>query len=90
MSMEWWSALRPETRDWLIAHNGEAVPASVIEEIEGAGGSVRSGDWWVGRNGPTGFYFSDQAINWVEEVANGEMPTAPLRISSHTCVTQWS
>jgi len=69
MSMEvWWSTLRPETRDWLIAHNGEAVPAAVVEEIARAGGSVTSDAWWVGRNGPTGFYFSDAAIDWVEEV----------------------
>jgi len=78
MSMEmWWSALRPVTRDWLIAHNGEAVPASVIEEIEGAGGWVTPDAWWVGQSGPSGFYFSDAAIDWLEEVANGEMPTAP-------------
>ncbi|MEP7034430.1 MAG: hypothetical protein ABI662_09665 [Dermatophilaceae bacterium] len=75
MSIEvWWSMLPPETRDWLIAHNGEVVPASVISEITRAGGSVTSDAWWVGRNEATGFYFSDAAIDWVEEVANGEMP----------------
>jgi len=60
-----------------MAHNGEAVPASVIEEITRAGGSVSSDAWWFGPNGPTGFYFSDAAIDWVEEVANGELPAAP-------------
>ena len=51
--------VRAAARDRLIAHNGEAVPAAVVEEIARAGGSVTSDAWWVGRNGPTGFYFSD-------------------------------
>ncbi len=78
MSMEvWWPTLPSETQDWLIAHNGEALPVSVIQEITRAGGSVTSDAWWVGQNGPTGFYLSDAAIDWLEEVANGETPEAP-------------
>ncbi|MEO6142872.1 MAG: hypothetical protein ABIP19_02745 [Dermatophilaceae bacterium] len=78
MSMEmWWPTLLPETQDWLVAHNGEALPSSVIQEITQAAGSVTSDAWWVGQNGPTGFYLSDAAIDWIEEVANGEMPEAP-------------
>ena len=77
MSMEvWWPALPPETQEWLIAHNGEALPASVIQEITRAGGSVTSDAWWVGENDPTGFYLSDAATDWIEEVANGETPEA--------------
>ena len=71
---EWWPRLSQEARDWLIANNGDAVPASVIEEIMRAGGSVATDAWWVGQNDPTGFYLSDEAVDWIEEVANGEIP----------------
>ena len=78
MSMEvWWPKLPSETRDWLIEHNGEALPASVIQEVTRAGGSITSDDWWVGQNDSAGFYLSDAAVDWIEEVANGEMPEAP-------------
>ena len=78
MSMEvWWPRLRQGTRDWLIANNGDALPASVTEEITRAGGSVATDAWWVGQNGPTGFYLSDAAVDWIEEVANEETPASP-------------
>jgi hypothetical protein len=28
----------------------------------------------VGENGPNGFYLSDAGIDWIEAVANGEVP----------------
>ena len=71
---EWWPRLSQESRDWLIANNGDAVPASVTEEITRAGGVVSADAWWVGQSGPTGFYLSDEAIDWIEAVANGETP----------------
>jgi hypothetical protein len=71
---DWWPRLAPETRDWLIANNGDAVPASVVEEITGAGGLVATDAWSFGQNGPTGFYLSDEAVDWIDEVANGETP----------------
>lgn len=51
------------TRDWLIANNGDAVPSSVTEEITRAGGLVTPG-----------LSLSDEAVDWIEEVANGETP----------------
>ena len=78
MSMEaWWPALTPETRDWLIAHNGEALSDPVVEEITRAGGLVTSDAWWVGDRGPDGVYLSDAAVDWIEATANGEAPSAP-------------
>ena len=75
MSLEqWWPKLKPSTREWLIDNNGDAVPAEILGEIEEAGGSVASGAWWVGASGPSGFYFSDEAIDWIEAVGNGETP----------------
>jgi hypothetical protein len=73
----WWPKLRPETRDWLVANNGDVVPASVVEEIEQAGGSITTDAWWVGENGPTGLYLSDAAVDWIDELANGEVPEGP-------------
>ena len=66
--------MEPSTRDWLIENNGDAVPAEVLAEIEDAGGSVASGAWWVGEYGPSGFFFSDEAVDWIEAVGNGETP----------------
>ena len=78
MSMEvWWPRLRQETRDWLIDNNGDVVPDSISEEISRAGGVVTSDAWWVGQSGPAGLSLSDAAIDWIDEVANGETPAAP-------------
>ena len=41
MSLEtWWSAVRPETRDWIVAHNGEPLPLEVVEDITRVSGPV--------------------------------------------------
>ena len=78
MSIEhWWPRLRPETRGWLIEHNGEPLPADVLDEITGVGGEPRSEAWWVGEPGPDGLHLSDAAVDWVETVANGEDPATP-------------
>ena len=66
---DWWPRIPQEARDWLIANNGDAVPASVAEEITRAGGSVATD--------PAGHYLSDEAVDWIEAVANGETPHSP-------------
>jgi hypothetical protein len=70
----WWPRLPEETRKWLIANNGDAVPAWVTEQIARAGGLVTTDAWWVGQYGPTGCYLSDEGVDWIDEVANGETP----------------
>ena len=78
MSIEqWWSRLRPESRAWLVANNGDVVPPDVVEEITSLGASITSDEWWVGENGPSGLYLSDAAVDWLEEVANDELPDQP-------------
>ena len=78
MSIEqWWPRLSPETRGWLIQHNGEPLPAEVVDEISDVGGEPSSEAWWVGEQRPDGLHLSDDAVDWVEAVANGEEPGPP-------------
>ena len=78
MSIEsWWPKLKPSTREWLIENNGDAVPAEIIAEVAAAGGPLAAGAWWVGQGGPSGFFISDEATDWIEEIANGEDPGYP-------------
>ncbi|XAS63747.1 hypothetical protein ACOM2C_10435 [Pseudarthrobacter sp. So.54] len=75
MSIEqWWPKLKPSTQDWLIENNGDAVPEEIIAEITRAGGSVAADSWWAGGSQPTGFYFSDEGVEWIEAAGNGEVP----------------
>jgi hypothetical protein len=78
MSLETlWPLLHPETRDWLIANNGDALSKAVLDDITRVCGSVPSDGWWVGETGPNGYYLSDASVDWIEEVANGEVPEPP-------------
>jgi hypothetical protein len=71
---QWWPKLKPSTRAWLIENNGDAVSAEVVAEIASVGGSAASDAGWVGQSSPSGFYLSDDATDWIEAVANGELP----------------
>jgi len=70
---EWWPGLSPATKDWLIQNNGDSVSAQVVENIVDAGGPSPSDVWWVGDlDDDEGLRMPDDAIDWVEAVANGE------------------
>ncbi|TDN91496.1 hypothetical protein [Microbacterium sp. BK668] len=73
-SIEWWSSLDATRKDWLIAHNGEALPAGVLGKVVAAGGIFTSNAWWIGEAGPDGFFLSDAAVDWIEAVGNAEEP----------------
>ena len=74
MSIEaWWSQLRPETQQWLISHNGDAVLRSVMDEIAAVGGPPASDGWWEELEGDTGLCMPDSAVDWIEEIANEEV-----------------
>ena len=49
MSLEtWWPLLQPETRDWLIANNGDALSTPVLDDITRVGGPLpRTGGGWA-------------------------------------------
>lgn len=70
----WWPKLRPETREWLIANNGDVVPSSIVEEITEAGGPAQTDDWWVIDHASDGACMPDEAVDWIEEIANEETP----------------
>lgn len=74
----WWPLLRQDSRDWLTAHNGEPLSRSVAEDITRVAGPFRPGAWWVGEEGPDGLHLSDPAVDWIEGVANGELPGPPV------------
>jgi hypothetical protein len=72
---DWWPKLRPETRNWLIEHNGEEVPSSVLSEITAVAGADSGDESWIGEKWPSGVLLSDAAVDWIEEVANDENPS---------------
>jgi hypothetical protein len=57
----------------------DVVPAELAAEIANAAGSVAADARRVGNNGPSGFYFSDDTVDWIEAVGNGESPEPPRR-----------
>ncbi|TKV25903.1 hypothetical protein FDK12_14610 [Arthrobacter sp. NamB2] len=69
---QWWTRVMPVTREWLAAHNGEALTPEVVADISRAGGLVASDAWWLGQRGPDGVFLSDAAMDWIEEQANGK------------------
>jgi hypothetical protein len=71
-SIEWWDTLDAASKDWLIQHNGEALSSDVLAKITAAGGDIASDAWWIGEEGPDGFYLSDEAVDWIEGVGNAE------------------
>ena len=69
----WWDQLSSETRDWLMANNGSPVPSAVVKQIERAGGPAISDPWWAASD-DSEVALPDAAVDWVEEIANGESP----------------
>lgn len=58
---QWWPNLRPSTREWLIANNGDELPADVRAEVTHAGGTIADG-----------IRLSDEETDWIEATANDE------------------
>jgi hypothetical protein len=72
---QWWPNLQPRTREWLTANNGDAVPAVIVEEIAEAGGPAATDAWWTSDADTAGPTMPDEAIDWIEEMANEEGAT---------------
>jgi len=71
---DWWPKLTSETRDWLIAHNGEPLESSVRNEIVEVTRGEFEASWWAGDSEDGASELSDAAIDWIEAMANGETP----------------
>ncbi|MBC7594069.1 MAG: hypothetical protein H7288_09045 [Kineosporiaceae bacterium] len=69
---KWWSLLDAPTQDWLIANNGDALSADIIATLEAASGEVGPNASWSGRKDSDGTHLTDEEVDWIEEVANGE------------------
>jgi len=69
---QWWPRVSSSTRAWLIAHNGEPLPPSIVADIAWTGFPVDASQPWIDRSSPDGFILSDSAIDWIEATANGE------------------
>lgn len=50
------------------------VPAEVVAEIAEVGGPASADSWWAGKRGASEHYFPDEAIDWIEAIANDENP----------------
>ena len=59
---KWWPKLEPATREWIVANNGDEIPADVVDQLIKAG-----------RSAPTG-RLGDDEIDWIEAFANDEEP----------------
>ncbi|WP_285725707.1 hypothetical protein [Psychromicrobium xiongbiense] len=67
----WWPRLRPESREWLVAHNGEALDPAVAADLLDITEGTTDPSWWAGES--TGdVYLTDEATDWIEAAANGE------------------
>ena len=73
----WWSRLDAGTRRWLTDHNGEALPAELVDAIRSAGGAPETEADLVRDEEGVGVVLSDDAIDWVESRANQESDEQP-------------
>jgi hypothetical protein len=73
---ECWSMLSPLEQQWLLEHNGVKLSGQIVTAIRRAGGSFVADSWWAeAGGGPSGFLLTDEAVDWLEAIANGEIPT---------------
>ncbi len=69
---EIWPRLSPSSRSWLVEHNGEPLPDELVAEILGVTGGQASAQWWTGPSAHGQTQLSDEAVDWIETVANDE------------------
>ncbi len=67
-----WPRLRPSSRSWLVEHNGEPLTDELVAEILGVTGGQTSAQWWTGSSVDGQTQLSDEAVDWIETVANDE------------------
>ena len=69
-----WPTLDAAVRDWLVEHNGEPLAPAILDAlIEANGGSLDAA--WLAEDDGDGPVLIDDAVDWVDAVANGEAPS---------------
>jgi hypothetical protein len=70
-----WPLLSTSTRSWLVDHNGEALPEEIVTEILAITGDQPRPTWWSGPTTDGDIQLTDEAVDWIEGVANDEGQT---------------
>lgn len=74
MDISHWSPkVSPQTRDWLMEHNGEPLPDHVVNDVLEANEGRTDASWWSGPSPDGESQLTDDAIDWIEAAANGEV-----------------
>ncbi|MEV4988433.1 hypothetical protein [Pseudarthrobacter sp. LMD1-1-1.1] len=69
---QWWLKLQPSTQQWLMENNGDVLPDRITAEIIDAGGPPKGDPWWGEIREAEELVLPDEAIDWIEEIANDE------------------
>ena len=69
---EIWPRLSPSSQSWLIDHNGEPLPDDLVEEILSVTDGARDPHWWAGPSTEGQTQLTDEAVDWIEAVANDD------------------
>jgi hypothetical protein len=67
-----WQGLATSTQTWLIEHNGEPVPDGILSEILTVTAGQKDPRWWAGNPQEGETQLTDEAVDWIDETANGE------------------
>ena len=67
-----WPHLGTSSRSWLMEHNGEPLADDLIAEILSVTGGELSAQWWTGPSVEGETQLTDEAVDWIETVANDE------------------
>lgn len=66
-----WPQLTEQTRAWLVDHHGEPLDAAVRAELTQTSRGATP-PTWLDPEGEDGPVLTDETVDWVEAVANGE------------------
>ena len=67
-----WPLLSGASRSWLMEHNGEPLPDDLIAEILTVTGGEQNAQWWSGPSVEGETQLTDEAVEWIETIANNE------------------
>ena len=68
-----WPHLNTSSRSCQMEHNGEPVPDDLIAEILSVTGGEQNSQWWAGPSVEGETQLTDEAVDWIETVANDDV-----------------